>query len=250
MIHYPNPLEQFEIIPLIGIQFGNVDLSFTNSSLLMLISVSTFLILVRLIAFKITIIPTRWQFFVEAIFEFILTLVLDNVGNKGQKFFPFIFVLFVFILFCNLLGMVPYSFTVTSHLIVTFCLALGVFIGVNVIMIKEHQIHAIGLFMPSGSPLLLAPMLVVIEILSYFIRVISLSVRLFANLMSGHILLKVLLGFAWSMVSSGGILLIAHIIPLSVVFLLIGLEFGVAIIQAYVFTILTCLYLNEAIHLH
>ena len=146
--------------------------------------------------------------------------------------------------------MIPYVFTTTSHIIVTLYFALAVFIGINIILIRTHGIYSLGLFLPGGAPIALAPLLVLIEVISYFIRVISLSVRLFANMMSGHILLKVLLGFAWTMMLNKGILLIVHLIPLLVVFLLMGLEVGVGIIQAYVFTILICIYLNDAINLH
>ena len=246
-----SPLEQFEIIPIVAFRLGTLDFSFTNASLAMLFSAGGFLFLMRLIQANHYLIANRWQYTIEALFSFVLTIVVDNIGIKGQRYFPFVFVLFIFILFSNLLGMIPYSFTATSHLIVTFSLGLGVFLGVNIVIIREHKMKAFGLFLPPGSPIVLAPMLVLIEMISYFIRVVSLSVRLFANIMSGHILLKVLLGFAWTMATSISLIMVLlHLLPLSIVFLLVGLEIGVAIIQAYVFTILTCLYLNEAIHLH
>jgi ATP synthase subunit 6 len=162
----------------------------------------------------------------------------------------FIFTLFTFILISNIIGLVPYSFTVTSHLIVTFALALMTFIGINLICIREHGINMLSLFLPPGSSMVLAFLLVPIEIVSYIFRPISLSVRLFANMMAGHTLLKVIAGFAWTMMLAGGGLLVAHVIPLAILVVLMLLEFGVAVIQAYVFTILTCIYLNDAIHLH
>jgi ATP synthase subunit 6 len=161
-----------------------------------------------------------------------------------------IFTLFTFILISNIIGLVPYSFTVTSHLIVTFALALMTFIGINLICIREHGINMLSLFLPPGSSMVLAFLLVPIEIVSYIFRPISLSVRLFANMMAGHTLLKVIAGFAWTMMLAGGGLLVAHVIPLAILVVLMLLEFGVAVIQAYVFTILTCIYLNDAIHLH
>jgi len=177
-------------------------------------------------------------------------MIIESIGQNAKKYFSWVFFLFIILIIINLSGMVPYSFTVTSHLIITFWLGLSVFIGINIIGIRTHGINFLSLFLPSGVPLLLAPLLIMIEIISYFIRVVSLSVRLFANMMSGHILLKVLLGFAWTMMVANKILYIIHFIPLGIVFLLIGLEIGVALIQAYVFTILTCIYLNDAINLH
>ena len=153
-------------------------------------------------------------------------------------------------LLSNLIGLIPYSFTITSHLIVTFALALMVFVGVNIICVKEHGLHMVSLFLPPGTSLGLALLLVPIEFVSYMFKPISLGVRLFANMMAGHTLLKVIAGFAWSMMASGGFLFVAHLLPLFVLVLLVGLELGVAMIQAYVFTILTCIYLNDAINLH
>jgi ATP synthase subunit 6 len=196
------------------------------------------------------LIPNAWQVIIEIIYETASQLLYDNLGMKGEKYFPFVSVLFTFILLANLIGLVPYSFTITSHLLVTFLLALTVFIGVNIICYQEHKFNMLSLFIPSNTSFLLALLLVPIEFVSYMFKPISLGVRLFANMMAGHTLLKVIAGFAWSMVSAGGILFIAHIIPLAVLILLVGLELGVALIQAYVFTILTCIYLNDSINLH
>ena len=177
-------------------------------------------------------------------------MVSSNLGDRGQGYFPMIFVLFIFLLTCNLIGMVPYSFTVTSHIIVTLTLSLTVYIGVTFILFREHGFHALSLFVPAGAPFSLYFLLIGIELISNVMRVVSLSVRLFANMMSGHILLKVLLGFAWTMMMSGGIMLLVHLVPMGVVFVLLFLETAVACIQAYVFAILTCIYLNEAMNLH
>ena len=177
-------------------------------------------------------------------------MLYDNLGSKGQQYFAFDFVLFLFVLLSNLIGLIPYSFTITSHLIVTFALALTVFVGVNIICVKEHGLHMISLFLPPGTSLGLALLLVPIEFVSYMFKPISLGVRLFANMMAGHTLLKVIAGFAWSMMLSSGFLFVAHLVPLLVLVLLVGLELGVAMIQAYVFTILTCIYLNDSINLH
>jgi len=177
-------------------------------------------------------------------------LIRDNVGPAGARYFPYIFSLFIFILLANVVGLVPYSFTITSHLLVTFCLALSSFIAINFIGIKKHGWHMLSLFLPPGSSLALAILLVPIEFISYIFRPISLSVRLFANMMAGHTLLKVIAGFAWVMTTLGFGLWLAHFIPIAILTILMGLELAVAIIQAYVFTILICIYLNDAIHLH
>ena len=187
---------------------------------------------------------------VESIYAVTYSLLEDNVGKSAKSFFPYIFTLFTFIVISNVIGLVPYSFTITSHLIVTLSLALMTFIGINLICIREHGINMLSLFLPPGASLGLALLLVPIELVSYIFRPISLAVRLFANMMAGHTLLKVIAGFAWTMMLSGGVLLVAHLVPLFILVLLMGLELGVAIIQAYVFTILTCIYLNDAIHLH
>jgi ATP synthase subunit 6 len=184
------------------------------------------------------------------IFNTTIELSYANIGKQGKYFVPLIFVLFFFILLCNLIGMVPYSFTLTSHLIITFALSLTIYIGFNIIGIKKHKVHFLNLLLPSGSSIFLVPLLVPLELVSYIFRVISLPVRLFANMMAGHTLLKVIAGFAWAMLNVNSFIFMAHFIPLLLLVILIGLEFGVAIIQAYVFTILTCMYINDALNLH
>jgi ATP synthase subunit 6 len=196
------------------------------------------------------LVPGRWQSMLEIFYETAQSMVSDNVGPNGRGYFPFVFTLFVFILMVNIIGMVPYSFTMTSHIIVTLFLAMIVYIGINIIMIRQHGFHTMSFFYPAGCPLPMLPLLVLIEVVSHLMKVVSLSVRLFANMMSGHILLKVLLGFAWTMMMAGGIGLILHLLPMLVVFLLLFLETAVALIQAYVFATLTCIYLNESLHLH
>ena len=246
-----SPLEQFSIVSLIPLHFGNFYFSFTNSSFFMFLTTAFFLFFCSLVTFQGgRLIPSRWQSFLEMIYEFVANLVEEQIGQSGKKYFPFIFTLFTFLLFSNLIGMIPYSFTTTSHLIVTFTLAVSVFLGVTLIGFQIHGIHFFSFLLPPGAPLALAPFLVVIELVSYSFRAISLGVRLFANMMAGHTLVKILSGFAWTMLSVGGIMYIVSVIPFLVVFALIFLEIGVACLQAYVFTILTCIYLNDAIHLH
>jgi F-type H+-transporting ATPase subunit a len=238
-----SPLEQFQIKTLIPIDIGGHDLSFTNSSLFMVIAifcVGAFLVLGTR---KRALVPGRWQSMAEVSYEFIVNLIRDTVGSEGRKYFPFIFALFMFILFGNMLGMVPYSFTFTSHIIVTFAMALVVFVGVTILGFVKHGAHFFSFFVPPGVSIALWPLLIPIEILSYFSRPISLSVRLFANMLAGHTLLKVFAGFVPA-------LGVAGILPLAFVTALTGLEFIIAFLQAYVFAILTCLYINDALHLH
>jgi ATP synthase subunit 6 len=245
-----SPLEQFEIIPFFYLPFGVFDFSMTNSTFFGWVVFFVLLFLFFMIFESAQLIPQSWQIILENLFETAVNLVFDNIGEKGRKYVSLIFVLFSFLFTSNLIGMVPYSFTITSHLILTFTLAFFLFLGINIISVKKHKLNFFSLFLPSGSTIILAIILVPIEIVSYFFRVISLPVRLFANMMAGHTLLKVIAGFAWTMMSAGGILFIAHYIPILLLIILIGLELGVAIIQAYVFAILTCMYLNDAINLH
>jgi ATP synthase subunit 6 len=247
-----NPLEQFQIVPLIALYMGSMDFSFTNSALIGSMGVGFFILLGRIVLMEGNgnLVPSRWQTIYEGIYNLVSGLLSDNVGPRGQAFLPFIFVLFSFLLTSNLIGMVPYSFTITSHIIVTLFFSLMVYVGVMIILFREHKFHGMSLFLPPGAPIALWPLLIAIEFISNVMRVVSLSVRLFANMMAGHILLKVLLGFSWTMMMAGGALFILHFIPLGVVFVLLFLETAVAVIQAYVFATLTCIYLNESIHLH
>ncbi len=238
-----SPLAQFEIKRLIPIEIGNFDVSFTNSSTFMVLTVmatSAFLIIGMR---RNALIPGRWQSMVELLYIFIANLLKDTVGTQGRPYFPFIFTVFMFVLVGNLFGMIPYSFTFTSHIVVTFTMALVVFIGVTIIAIAKHKLHFFSFFMPPGVPMVMAPLLVPIEIISYLSRPISLSVRLFANMLAGHTLLKVFAGFVISLGMFG-------VFPLAFVVALTGLEIVIALLQAFVFTILTCLYLNDALHLH
>ena len=246
-----SPLDQFAINCLVPFRLGPVDLSFTNSSLFLIVGTGLVSILMWFATVKGgRLVPSLWQSIVEMVYDFIYDMVQNQVGPAGRPYFPFIFAIFVFILAANLIGMIPYSFTSTSHIVVTFGLSVSIFIGVTLIGIMTHGLHFLSFFLPGGAPLALAPLLVVLEVVSYSFRAISLGVRLFANMMAGHTLVKILSGFAWTMLSVGGILALGALGPFLVVFALTGLELGVASLQAYVFTILTCIYLNDAIHLH
>jgi len=240
----PDPMHQFEIKRLINLEFIGLDASFTNSSLFMVIAIACITFLMIWGMRGRALVPTRMQSVAEISYEFVANMVRDNVGSAGQKYFPFIFSLFMFVLFCNMLGMTPYSFTVTSHIIVTFALAALVFIGVTIIGFAKHGLGFLKFFVPSGVPVALLPLLVVIEVISYLTRPISLSVRLFANMMAGHTMLKVFGAFVV------GLGLIGGWAPLAFMVAFTGLEILVAFLQAYVFAILTCIYLNDALHMH
>ena len=238
-----SPLHQFTIERLAEIHVGGLDFSFTNSSLLMVLSAGLVTLLMVTATQGATLVPGRLQSLAEMLYDFIANMVQENVGDEGKQYFPFLFTLFMFILFGNLLGLIPYSFTFTSHIVVTFAMAAIVFIGVTLIGIARHGFHFLSLFVPHGVPKVLLLLLVPIEMLSYCIRPFTLSVRLFANMVAGHTMLAIFAGFA----SSLGIFFFA---PIAMDTALVLLEFLVAALQAYVFTILSCLYLRDAIHLH
>jgi F-type H+-transporting ATPase subunit a len=229
-----SPVQQFELKPIVPIEIGGLDLSFTNSSLWMMVAVGAVTAFLTLGMKGGRMVPTRGQAAAEMFYEFIASMVRENVGSGGRPYFPFIFTLFMFIFAGNLLGMIPYSYTFTSQIIVTFGMAFVVFIGVTIVALAKHGLHFFTFFFPSGAPIYMAPLLIPIEIISYFVRPVSLSVRLFANMMAGHTMMKVFGGFA----------------PLVILVGLTGFEILVAVLQAYVFAVLTCLYLNDALHLH
>ena len=238
-----SPLDQFEIRTILPIRVGGLDLSFTNSSLLMVASVviATGFLLVS--TSGRALVPSRTQSMGEMLYDMVANMVRDNAGSDGRPYFPFIFTLFLFVLMANLLGMIPGSFTVTSHIIVNFALAAFVFVAVTIIGIVRHGTKFLTLFFPHGAPWWTAFILVPVELISYLSRPISLSVRLFANMVVGHVMLKVLAGFIVGM-GVFGILPFAALIPITV------LEIFIAGLQAYIFAILTCVYLHDALHLH
>lgn len=237
------PLDQFTIKPLVNINIGGADLSFTNSSLAMLITVVAVSVFLVMGMSKGRLVPGRWQSMAEMSYEFVAGILKETVGNEGRKYFPWIFTLFMFILFGNMLGMIPSAFTFTSHIIVTFIMALVVFVFVTILAIVKHGMHFFSFFVPPGAPKAMWPLLIPIEVISYLSRPVSLSVRLFANMLAGHTLLKVFAGFIVALGAAG-------VVPLFFVVALTGLEILIAFLQAYVFTILTCLYINDALHLH
>ena len=243
-MEHHNPLEQFAIQRIVPLHIGGIDVSITNSTVFMVLAIALITLFLTMSMRGGSLVPSRWQSMAEISYEFVGNMIRENVGNEGRAYFPFIFSLFMFVLFCNLLGMIPFGFTATSHIIVTFALAAVVFIGVTVIGFARHGLGYLKLFVPAGVPIALLPLLVVIELLSYLIRPVSLSVRLFANMLAGHTMLAVFGGFVVALGILGGWA------PLAFVVALTGLEVGIAILQAYVFAILTCIYLNDAFHVH
>ena len=240
-----NPMHQFQVYR-IGpeIKLGGLDFSFTNASLFMLISALSICLFLFLGSNQKKIIPGRLQLIAELFYNFISKMISDTAGSKAKPYFPFIFTLFMFVLLCNMIGILPYSFTVTSHIIVTLVMALFIFIAVTVIGFIKHGLKYLSIFVPKGVPVVLLPLITIIEVISYLSRPVSLSVRLFANMMAGHTMLKVFGSFVISLGLLGGWL------PLSFSVALTGLEILVAFLQAYVFAILTCIYLNDALNLH
>jgi F-type H+-transporting ATPase subunit a len=238
-----HPLEQFKVEPLIPLHIGGLDMSYTNASLFMTIAVVLITALLVLGTKRRALVPGRWQSVAEMSYEFVADMVDTNAGHGAEPYFPFVFTLFMFVLFANCLGLIPYSYTVTSQIIVTFALAAVVFIGVTIIGFARHGLHFLRFFVPEGVPLVLLLLLVPIELLSYFIRPFTLSIRLFANMLAGHTMLAIFGGFA----ASVGLL---AILPVALDVAILALEVLVAALQAYVFSILTCLYLRDALHMH
>ena len=245
-----SPVEQFTIKVLFALNLFGYDVSFTNSSLFMVLTVLASVVFLALAIRPAALIPGRMQGLAEMVYEFVADMVRSNVGNEGRPYFPVIFTLFMFVLFSNLLGLIPYSYTTTSQIVVTFAMALTIFVGVTLIALVKHGFHFFSFFVPSGAPKALIPFLVIIEVISYFVRPVSLSVRLFANMLAGHTMLKVFAGLAVMIASAGGVAAAGSVLPLIAIIGLTGLEVLVAVLQAYVFTILTCMYLNDALHLH
>jgi len=237
-------MQQFEIKRLIPIDLFGVDASFTNASLFMVIAVGLIAAFLIFAMGRRQLVPGRLQSMAELSYEYIANMVRENLGEEGMKYFPWVFTIFMFILTLNLLGMIPHSFTVTSHIIVTFAFAVMVWVVVTIIGFVKHGTGYLRLFVPAGVPWWLLPIIVPIELISYFIRPISHSVRLFANMMAGHTMLKVFAGFVVGLGLVGGWAPFAFVVAFT------GLEVVVAFLQALIFTVLTCIYLNDALHMH
>ncbi len=243
--HAHSPLAQFEIVPYFPLHLGKYDISFTNASFWMLMAMLGVLAFISVGKRRLELVPGRWQSASEGSIQFIRTMIVDTCGKEGLKYFPFIFSLFMFVLFANLFGMIPYSFTVTSHIIVTFALAMLVFVAVTLIAIYKHGLGKFLLyFLPHGTPWWMAPVMYLIELFSYLSRPISLSIRLAANMMVGHMILKIAAGFIVMMGVLGGWMTFCLVNVFN------GFDIAIAVLQAYIFTVLTCVYLNDALHLH
>lgn len=249
-----SPLDQFKIAPIITLQFAGIDLSVTNFLLASLLTLFMLQSFVHLLKDPSTnsffVIPSGWQNLVEKIYGLVTQLLSDIITTGSEKYFPVAIVLFIFILTNNLIGMVPYSFTITSHITLTFFLSFSIFVAMNVIGFQRHGMEFFSLFLPANTSFFLALILVPIELISFIAKPVSLGVRLFINLMAGHSLLKVIVGFSWNMLLVENMKAIAFLIPLVVLVVLMGLELGVALIQAYVFITLTAIYLNDSEALH
>lgn len=244
MAEHHSPLAQFEVHPLREFYFAGYDLSFTNASLWMVLSMAAVVLFLSLGMRHRALVPSRLQSMAELSYQFVAGQVRDMAGPEGMRYFPIVFSLFMFVLFGNLLGMIPHSFAFTSHIIVTFALAAFIFISLTLLALWKHGLHFFSFFLPAGTPILIAPLMIVIEIFSYFVRPVSLAIRLSANMMAGHMMLKIIAGFVVALGVTFGWA------PLAFMIILTGFEFLVAFLQAYIFTVLACVYLNDAIHLH
>jgi F-type H+-transporting ATPase subunit a len=244
-----DPIHQFEIKSLFPIaHIGAIEIAFTNSALFMLIALAMILLLTLGATRSRALVPSRAQAVAEMSYEFMETTLRNTAGSEGMKFFPLVFSLFMFILVLNVIGIIPYTFTVTSHIIITVALALLVFFTVLVYGFWKHGLHFLKLFVPSGIPIYILPLVTFIEVLSFLSRPVSHSVRLFANMLAGHITLKVFGGFVTMLGAFGLVGWLGAVLPLGLTVALTALELLVALLQAYVFAILTCIYLNDAIH--
>ncbi len=246
-----SPIEQFEIHALTPPLFhlAGQPVAFTNSALYMFFAVALATALTVLAMRPRAIVPGRWQMLAETLDNFIADMVASAAGEKAKPFFPFIFTVFIFIMCCNMLGMIPHSLTVTSHIVVNLALALFIFVVITVTGFVKHGFRFFGLFVPHGVPWALLPFMMVIEVVSFLVRPFSLSVRLFANMLAGHILLKVFAGMTASLATAGGLAVIG-VLPLALNVAITAFEFFVAGLQAYIFAILTAVYLRDALELH
>ncbi|HWK95593.1 MAG TPA: F0F1 ATP synthase subunit A [Pseudolabrys sp.] len=244
-----DPIHQFQIVNLFPVaKVGDTQIMFTNSAAFMVAAVAVISIFLLAGAASRSLVPGRLQSMAELSYEFVANAIRSTAGSDGMRFFPFVFSLFMFILTVNLLGLIPYTFTVTSHIIVTVTLAMSVFLTVLIYGFYKNGLHFFNLFVPKGIPIYILPLIVVIEVISFLSRPISHSVRLFANMLAGHITLKVFAGFVTLLGSAGAVGIVGAVLPLGLVIALTALELLVAFLQAYVFAILTCIYLNDAIH--
>lgn len=245
-----DPLYQFVVSPIVPLEVAGVDISFTNSSLWMMIALVGSTLFLSMAMRRAALVPGRLQVAAEMLYEFIANMIRTNIGPEGRQYFPLVFTLFMVVLMGNLLGMLPFSFTYTSHIAVTAGLAVAVFLLVIVMAFYRHGLHFLSLFAPPGLPFILYPLIVPLELISFFVRPITLSVRLFANMMAGHLMLKVFAGFSVAMLAMGIPGFFAALLPMGFNVLLIGFEIMIALLHAYVFSVLCCIYLKDTVDLH
>jgi F-type H+-transporting ATPase subunit a len=244
-----DPIHQFQITPLFRIgKIGPIDLVFTNSALFMLIAVAIIALLLLVPTASRALLPSRLQSIAEISYEFVSDTIRSTTGPEGMIYFPFVFSLFMFILVANVVGLIPGAFTVTSQIIITAALALLVFFIVIIVGIARNGLHFFNIFVPKGVPIYILPLVVTIEVFSFIVRPLSHSVRLFANMLAGHIMLKVFGGFVIMLGAAGLIGWLGAVLPVVMIVLLTALELLIAFLQAYVFAILTCIYLNDTLH--
>jgi F-type H+-transporting ATPase subunit a len=243
-----HPTEQFSIFPIVPITVGHYDVSLTNSGLYMLLAVALACLMTAIAARGGSGVPTRMQALGEMAYEFTAGMLRSAAGEDGMRFFPFVFSIFFFVLICNVLGFIPFSFTVTSQIVITAALALLVFLTVVFFGLKDHGMHFFHMFVPPGVPIYILPLVVAIEIVSFLSRPVSHSVRLFANMLAGHITLYVFGSFVIMLLGAGAAMKIFAVLPLAMTVAMEALELLVAFLQAYVFAMLTCMYLNDALH--
>jgi len=243
--------DQFEILRLVEVHpFGNFDISITNSTVFMLLALGFFVFMFNSNSNNGAIIPGRYQSLIEILYTTIYDMVKENSGSEGLRYFPVMLTLFLFLLIMNLFGLIPYTFTPTSHGAVSFGLSISIFVGCNIIAFSKHGLDYMSMFFPPGVHAGIAPFLVAVELISYFAKPVSLGLRLAANITAGHLLFAILTSFIWQMLCAGGMVAVAGLFPLLITFFITILEIGVAAIQAYVFCLLTIIYLNDSFHLH
>jgi F-type H+-transporting ATPase subunit a len=246
-----SPFEQFELntfsLSILYLKNIGIDISITNLTITLLFVIFVLINLISLFLYNARILPSRWQSIIELVYKFVQSLIKEQIGSKGQQYFPLIFIVFILILSLNLIGLLPFSFTVTAQIAITFSLALSFFIGLILIGFKEQGISFLKIFVPSGIPNWLLPLLVLIEIMSFFLRPLSLSIRLFANMLAGHVLLHIIAGAVIIALFKN---ILISFIPWLFIIVFLVLELGIAFLQAYVFSILLCIYLHDSIYGH
>ena len=243
--------DQFELIRVIPIHpFGNLDISVTNSTIFMLLAVGFFIFVYKTNVEEGNLVPGRYQSIVEIVYETVHGMIKDNMEKEGYRFFPLILTLFIFIAVMNLFGLIPYTFTPTSHIVLTFGLSFSIFVACVMLGVVNHGLNYVSMFMPNGAPMGMGPFLILVEFVSHINKALSLGLRLAANITAGHLLFAILSSFAWQMITAGGLVAVAALFPIGIGLFITVLEMAVACIQAYVFCLLTVIYINESIHLH